>query len=230
MKRTGNLFERIVERDNLRLAFYKAARGKRYRRGGAQLCRRPGKPGSGTCPATRRRHFRDRTLPSVPDPRSERTHHHGTVLCEERVLHHAVMNVCEPDFERWLIDDTFACRKGKGRIAALLRAQAFARRHAYFLKIDIRKYFDSVPHANLLRTSVLRASRIGRCWHCSRRSLRGFRPGMGIGLPIGSLTSQHFANFYLGWFDRFVKERLPYPRLSFATWMTWRFGPTMLNP
>ena len=29
-----------------------------------------------------------------------------------------------------------------------------------------------------------------------------------LGLPIGSLTSQHFANYYLGWFDRFVKEAL----------------------
>ena len=35
-----------------------------------------------------------------------------------------------------------------------------------------------------------------------------FRAELGIGVPIGSLTSQHFANFYLGWFDRFVKEQL----------------------
>ena len=32
----------------------------------------------------------------------------------ERVLHHALMTVCEPLFERWLIDDTYACRRGKG--------------------------------------------------------------------------------------------------------------------
>jgi hypothetical protein len=29
-----------------------------------------------------------------------------------------------------------------------------------------------------------------------------------VRVPIGSLTSQHFANFYLGWMDRFVKEQL----------------------
>ena len=34
-------------------------------------------------------------------------------------LHHAIMNVCEPEFERFLIDDTYACRRGKGRIAAV---------------------------------------------------------------------------------------------------------------
>ena len=40
------------------------------------------------------------------------------------------------------------------------------------------------------------------------RILGGFRGRVGRGLPIRSLTSQHFANFYLGWFDRFVKETL----------------------
>jgi hypothetical protein len=38
--------------------------------------------------------------------------------------------------------------------------------------------------------------------------IRSFRTELCVGVPIGSLTSQHFANFYLGWFDRFVKERL----------------------
>ena len=40
------------------------------------------------------------------------------------------------------------------------------------------------------------------------RIIRAYRGELGIGLPIGSLTSQHFANFYLGWLDRFVKETL----------------------
>ena len=32
------------------------------------------------------------------------------------------------------------------------------------------------------------------------------QPELGRGLPIGSLVSQHFANYYLGLFDRWVKE------------------------
>ena len=61
----------------------------------------------------------------------------------ERVLHHALMNVCEPFFERWLIHDTYACRRGKGQWAAVRRAEGFARRMPFFLKMDIRKYFDN---------------------------------------------------------------------------------------
>jgi hypothetical protein len=37
---------------------------------------------------------------------------------EERVVHHAIMNACEPALDRWLIDDTFACRVGRGREAS----------------------------------------------------------------------------------------------------------------
>jgi hypothetical protein len=47
---------------------------------------------------------------------------------EERVLHHAILNVSEPVFEHWLIHNTYTCRVGKGRIACLARAQRFARR------------------------------------------------------------------------------------------------------
>ena len=69
---------------------------------------------------------------------------------EERVVHHAIMNVVEPHLDRWLIDDTFACRKGKGRIVCLLRAQYSPSEHPWFLKLDIRKYFDSISHDRLL--------------------------------------------------------------------------------
>jgi len=40
------------------------------------------------------------------------------------------------------------------------------------------------------------------------RIIRSYRGNIGLGIPIGSLTSQHFANFYLSWLDRFVKEML----------------------
>ena len=131
----------------------------------------------------------------------------------ERVLHHALMNVCEPVFERWLIADTFACRKGKGRIAALERARTFPGRFPFFLKIDIRKYFDSISHTILIGPAAadLQGRPSARC--CSIGSSPPTRPAPGRGLPIGSLTSQHFANFYLGWFDRFVKEDLAGSRL-----------------
>jgi retron-type reverse transcriptase len=124
----------------------------------------------------------------------------------ERVLHHAIMNVCEPIFERRLIDDTFACRRGRGRLVALDRTTHFSGRFENFLKLDVKKFFDSIPHQVLIDrlSSLIKDPRLlslfGNIVGCYRKEL-------GFGLPIGSLTSQHFANFYLESFDRFVKEQ-----------------------
>ncbi|MFM8618648.1 MAG: RNA-directed DNA polymerase [Opitutaceae bacterium] len=128
----------------------------------------------------------------------------------ERVLHHAIVGPCEADFERWLIDDTFACRRGRGREAALRRAERFARRHRWFLKLDVRKYFDSIPHDILLAeiTRRFRDRRVVAVWE---RILCGYAKSPGRGLPIGALTSQHLANFYLGPVDRLVREELRMP-------------------
>lgn len=200
MRRTGNLFEQIVARDNLREAFQRAARGKRsqaevrlfaehlddrLRQISADLL-------AGTIALGRFQQF------VIRDPKERVI----TAPCfEERVLHHAVMNVCEPDFERWLIDDTFACRVGRGRDAAVQRAAVFARRYPVFLKLDIRKYFDSIPHS-VLRDRLRRKFKDARLIRLFDRIIGAFRGRSECGLPIGSLTSQYFANFYLGWFDR----------------------------
>ena len=206
MKRVGQLFEQIASRDNLRLGFWKASRGKRDRvetiAFESMLDARLRNLQAGLLEETvevgRFHQF------VVHDPKERVI----TAPCfEERVIHHAVMNVCEPIFERRLIDDTFACRVGRGRHAAIDRAYQFARSHDYFLKLDIRKYFDSVPHCELV-DGLSRLFKDARLMRLFERIIRSFRSDQGCGLPIGSLMSQHFANHYLGLFDRFVKESL----------------------
>lgn len=204
MRRAANLFERIPEQENLRLAFQKAARGRRGQEVVRDFASRLDQRIAAMSVA-----IRDGTLPVgrfqqflIHDPKQRVI----TAPCfEERVLHHAIMNVCEPLMDRWLIDDTFACRTGKGREAAIHRARRFTRDAAWFLKLDVRKYFDSVSHGNLV-DFLRRRFKDRRLLELLTRIITSYRGGVGIGLPIGSLTSQHFANFYLGWMDRFVKE------------------------
>jgi len=206
MRRAANLFDQIADRDNLRVAFHKAARGRRGQaivRQFAQGLERhiaamSDAISDGTFQIGRFQQF------LIRDPKERVI----TAPCfDERVLHHAIMNVCEPVMDRWLIDDTFACRTGKGREAAIERAQHFTRSAIWFLKLDVRKYFDSVPHAKLMRF-LERRFKDRRLLDLLNRVIAAYRGELGIGLPIGSLTSQHFANFYLGWLDRFVKEAL----------------------
>ena len=200
------MFSRILDRENLRLAFHKALIGKRGRPDArafaARLDDNLSRLGSDVAEGTVQ--LGDCQQFTVYDPKERLI---TAPSFRERVLHHAIMNVCEPVLERWLIDDTFACRQGKGRIAALLRAQQFARRFDSFLKLDMRKYFDSISHQTLL-TRLERRFKDRRLLALFSRIVESYSVSETRGLPIGSLTSQHFANFYLGWFDRFVKETL----------------------
>lgn len=126
----------------------------------------------------------------------------------DRVVHHALCGLLAPVFEADAIVHSYACRQGKGAHRAAARAHALARRHAYFLKADVRRYFDSVDHAALQR---MLAERIddARVLELLARIIGHQPPGAipGRGIPIGNLTSQHFANLYLGELDRAMVAR-----------------------
>jgi len=206
MRRAGNLFEQVVDRENLRLAVSKALRGKRSRSDARQFVAKLDENLDWMRLALVRGDFPLGTYHqfTIFDPKERLI----TAPCfRERVLHHAVINVCEPAFERWLITDSYACRRGKGRLAALSRSRSFAARFPFFLKLDTRKYFASISH-QILSDKLERLFKDRRVLELLKRIITGFEASPGRGLPIGSLTSQHFANFYLGWFDRFVKEQL----------------------
>jgi RNA-directed DNA polymerase len=206
MRRAANLFVRIPALDNLRIAFHKAARGRRHqavvRQFSVCLDRRLEamalQIARGTFQVGRFHQF------LIRDPKERVI----TAPCfEERVLHHAIMNVCEPVMNRWLVADSFACRANMGREVAVQRALRFSRNANCFLKLDIRKYFDSIRHDRLLAL-LSRRFRDRQLLELFARIVHGYRGNLGVGLPIGSLTSQHFANLYLGPLDRFVKETL----------------------
>lgn len=131
----------------------------------------------------------------------------------DRVVHHALINVLEPLYERCFIHDSYATRKGKGTHKAIARAQCFLRKTGWFWKTDIEKYFDSIQQETLL-SLLERKIKDGRLLEVAARIIRngGIAPctpdGGKLGLPIGNLTSQFFANVYLNGFDYFVKEEL----------------------
>jgi RNA-directed DNA polymerase len=206
MKRQGRLFERVTRFDNLLLAARRAAQGKRDRPAVArfefylerELLLLHEELGGGAYRPGAYFTFEVRD----PKPRE---------ICaaplRDRVVHHALCHVLEPFFERRLIFDTYACRPGKGTHAAIARAQQLARRHRYFLKCDVRKYFASIDHAilgGLLARMFKDRPLLALLGRIIAHAPPDARPGSG--LPIGNLTSQHFANLYLGELDHELKE------------------------
>ena len=204
MKRVGNLWPEVLARENLVEAFHKAARGKRRKIEVRDFCRDLDAQLS-----LMRGQLLDRSFEvghyhvfKVYDPK-ERTIH--AARFPERVFHHALMNVCEPLLDRRSIFHSYACRRGKGRLAAIDAAAAAARRAPWYLKLDIRKYFESIPHEPLL-AALARVFKDPELLYWFQRIVRSHRPEEGRGLPIGSLTSQHFANFHLAGLDSYCQR------------------------
>jgi hypothetical protein len=116
------------------------------------------------------------------------------------------MNYYSLIFDRHLIYDTYACRIGKGTHKAVLRAFHFAKSTPYFLKMDVRKYFDSIDHGTL-KSQLAGLIKDKAALNLFNIIIDSNDSGVTKGIPIGNLTSQFFANHYLSAFDHSFKER-----------------------
>ena len=133
----------------------------------------------------------------------------------DRLLHHAVYRILYPFFDEKFTSDSFSCRDKKGTHRAIKRLDDFYRkvsknktRTCWVLKCDIKKFFHSINQQVLLdilekyiqdRDIVNLLREIIASFHYAKE---------GVGLPLGNLTSQLFANVYMNEFDQFVKHKL----------------------
>ncbi|MBI5398401.1 hypothetical protein HZB03_02955 [Candidatus Woesearchaeota archaeon] len=140
----------------------------------------------------------------------------------DRVVHHALCNIIEPKLERRFIHDSFANRKGKGTLAAIRRFEQFKRKvsmnlttikgtkniKGFVLKADVKKFFDTVDHQTLLGI-INRTIKDKKVMWLIKIILANHKTKIGgVGMPLGNLTSQFFANVYLNELDQFVKHDL----------------------
>ena len=140
----------------------------------------------------------------------------------EQVLHHAMMNICGCFFERFQINHSYACRKGKGTIAAINATKKYTKKYDWYLKLDVSKFFDSIHHG-VLKQQLLRLFKEKEVLDIFGKIIDSYTTSPERGVPIGNLTSQYFANHYLAALDHFVKENCNV-RHTFGTWMIWCFG------
>lgn len=223
MKRFGNLWHQIISWENLLLAARYAQKGKRFRddvlnfnynlesnlfKLTNSLANKSYRPGA-------YKSFR------IYDPKPRLI---SAAPYRDRVVHHALCNIIVPLIDRSFIDDTYANRLGYGSHRALKRFTKFARSSRYVLQCDIRKYFPSIDH-EILKEIIRRKIKCkNTLWLIDliidasnpQEEIIQYFPGddlskpllRRIGLPIGNLTSQFFANLYLNDFDHFIKEKL----------------------
>jgi RNA-directed DNA polymerase len=204
MKRLAIELGALAAYDNLALAAYKAAAGKRRHPEvaaflanlGGQLKLLASSILQATAPTGQARRF------FISDPK----HRQITAPCfADRVLHHAIFNLAEPRLETALTDVAFACRPGRGVHAAVFTVQRNLQRYAWVVQVDVAHYFDNINHAVLLALLARRFKGPGFL-ALLQRIVAGDSTAT-CGLPIGALTSQHFANAYLDSADRLLLQQ-----------------------
>lgn len=133
----------------------------------------------------------------------------------DRVVQHMIVNIIGPVFEQGFYYHSYACREGKGMHAASEQLSQWMYElmikeglRLYGFKGDIHKYFASIPHDKLKEEN--------RRYIGDKKALylmdgiidkNGILPD-GVGIPVGNLTSQLFANVYGNKQDKFVKHTL----------------------
>jgi len=209
MKRVGNLFESVISFENLLEASRLAMKG------------------SGRTNITCRFFFdlEDQIL-TLQDELKENSYRPGpyryfmikdpkdrTIAVapfRDRVVHHAIVRILTPVYEKVFIHDSYATRPVKGTHAAIKRAHKFLRSSVWYLKTDIEKYFASVDHevlVELIQRKIKDREFIDLLGLIIRNGAE-----TGKGIPIGNLTSQFLANVYLDPLDHYIKDHLAWKR------------------
>ena len=154
-----------------------------------------------------------------------------SIAFRHRVVQWAIYRIINPIFVKGYIKDSYGCIDGRGSVRAMKRLQywlADVSRGAgnwYYLKLDISKYFYRISHRvlkKILRKKIkddrliALLDKIIDCPHTPFGLPPGKSPGevelsemlYDVGMPIGNLLSQVFANLYLDALDQFAKRAL----------------------
>ncbi len=211
-KTYNNLYPQICKFNNIHLAYIKARRNKRYRPDVLKFTANL-----------------EQNLYDVQQKMLDKTYQTGNYRMfyvyepkkriimalpfKDRIVHHAICNIIEPIFDSIFIYDSYACRKNKGIHEGSNRLTYFLRQAhkkwdiVYFLKCDVKQYFQNINHDvlfNILNRHIKCKSTLNLLENIIRSHNKNERKG----IPIGNLTSQLFANIYLNELDYFVKHGL----------------------
>ena len=203
MKKWRNLFDKITDLDNIILAHRKARKGKTSR---ADV-RMVDKDVEAYCKKIQDMLINETYVTSeyytfkLYEPKERIIF--KLPYYPDRIIHHAIMNILEPLWLNQMIPQTYSCIKGRGIHKALNDIRHDLKdvhNTKYCLKLDVRKFYPSIDHDIL--------KKIIRIKIADEKLLRLLDSiiDSAEGVPIGNYLSQFFANLYLAYFDRWLKE------------------------
>ena len=200
MKRHNNLFDKIVDKDNLLLAYKKAKKHKNWQQKvirvekdldnlieGLRLSLINGTYKTAEYRTKKIYEPKERTIYVLP-------------FYPDRIVHHAIMNILEPIWDNLFISDSYACRNGKGQHKGSQKCMEFVRKNKYCLKCDISKFYPSINH-EILKLIIRKKIKCKRTLNLLDTIIDSIDGETNI--PIGNYLSQWFGNLYLNELDMF---------------------------
>lgn len=205
VKKYKDLWQKIVQKENIELAYKKAKKGKskynavRYIEEHTEEC------------------LKD--VHNLLETRTFTTSEYRTKIIKEpkereifilpfypdRIVQHAIINILEPILVKMFIPESYACIEGRGIHKGSIKLMEYVRKNKYCLKMDIRKFYPSINHDILMRIIERKFGDKNLVWLLNDivRSLPGE-----TNVPIGNLTSQWFGNLYMNELDKLIKHDL----------------------
>lgn len=202
MKRLDNLYEQVISIDNILLADQNARKGKSRQSGifsfdkdfDQNIANIYRELVTGTYQVSPYKCFK------IFEPKERDIY---MLPYRDRIVQHLVILILEPMFVSVFTADSYICIKGKGIHAAVRKLKKTLKdteNTTYCLQLDVRKFYPSVNH------HILKALLRRKIKDQEFLKLLDIIIDSALGLPIGNYTSQFFANFYLTYFDHWIKE------------------------
>lgn len=203
MKRYGNLFEKIVDLDNIILAHTNARKGKtKYKevekvdkdillhcKEIQHLLISKGFKSSEYTMFIKYDKGKDREIFKLP-------------YFPDRIIQHAIMQVVEPIWKKSLIQSTYQAIKGRGVHSCLARVKKAVNTSGvkYCLQVDVKKFYPSIDN-KLLKIVVRKKIKCKDTLWAIDTIIDGHQ-----GVPIGNYISQYLGNLFLSELDHIMKE------------------------
>lgn len=206
MKSYNHLWEKFISDENIELAIKNASKGKKNR---ASVRRRLDNPNLKKEIIYYANHFKNRQHKpqEIYDGIQRKRRTIIVPSFDEQVIHHMVVNTLKPVFMHGMYKHSYGSIPKRGGLKGKKAIERFIRKHPkdcrYVLKMDVRKYFDSIPH-NIMLDGLKKIIHDAR-FMAVLEEIISVIPN---GLPLGFYTSQWLANWYLQGLDHYIKEQL----------------------
>ena len=210
-KKFNNLFQQIITEENIDNAFKKTQMGPmKYKRGSLNYCQNL----TANLESLRTRLLLGNYKPQeyhyfkVYEPKERIIY---APAFEDKIVQHAVNNILKDLYKPCFIFDSYSCIEGKGTLACVERISSFMRKanrkynNCYIIKADISKFFYSI-NRNILKKIIRKKIKCKSTLKLLDNIIDS-SPNE-LGLPLGNLTSQLFANIYLNQLDQYCKRIL----------------------